>query len=233
MGIPPRVGKKTGKWNPTMEPVHNEGLAPTNQQIQKYDYIRWLTNTNIRQAVRDEIRDIFHDPGRDFDSNAFRQRVTISSRCVAKIYYRKISNGELQAIQNQQVPENQRKPFNIAFAYTNTANYRYWISSSLAKVQAFGNANSTDAGGIIIKLTFSEDLRVSTTYSVKAHQEPGVQHDTAAIALHREGFAEIGLINNALQVTDIINNNLDHNLGFTAHHKDYLNQKCTKWEVVT
>lgn len=222
------MSNKTGVWNPTMEPVHNQNFTPTpkNQNLLRSDYYSWLNNIYLTTWTKAELKNIYNTPTFNFSSHNFREKVAITKLCKSGIYYRKISNGELAAIGNAP------KPFKNTFDYTNTNNYRYWMSSSLAKCRAFGNEAATDNNEVIIKLTFSSDLRSPSGLFVKAHQQPGVQAEAATVAIHREGFAEIGAINNALQVIEILAKNFDHNLGFTSEHLGFLNGALTGWEVV-
>ena len=227
-GFPPRMSNKTGVWNPTMEPVHNQNFTPTpkNQNLQRSDYHSWLNNIYLTTWTKTELKNIYNTPTITFNSQNFKTKVAITKLCTNGIYYRKISNGELSAITNSV------KPFKKTFDYSNTTNYRYWMSSSLAKCRAFGNEAATDTDEVIIKLVFNCDLRDPAGFKVKAHQQPGVQSESAAVAIHREGFAEIGAINSSLQVIEILAKNFDHNLGFTRDHLDLLNTALESWEVV-
>ncbi|HTZ90355.1 MAG TPA: hypothetical protein VMA71_08440 [Alloacidobacterium sp.] len=209
-------------------PEHNKNLVPKNPDLKGVlrSYNQWLTNKYLREETKATLRDIMNDPTVRFQSSTFQQRVDITKGCVIATYYRKISNGEFAAI------ENETKPFKKAFEYTQTDNYRYWVSSSLAKCKKFGNENSTDSGGVIILMEFTIDLRKPTDFKVKAHQEQGVQNTPEFIAIHREGFAELQPISKQTQVDEIIDNNLDHNLGFTIKHIDLLKNNLNKWERV-
>ncbi len=148
----------------------------------------------------------------DFDWRNFRARLDISGTVAdERVYYRKMSQAEFDACKDKP------NKFKATFDYTNTPLYRYWMSSSLAKVQAFGNENASEAG-FIVKIVFKESPLKK--FTIKAHQAPGVQGDSSVVALHREGFAELGSFNSDADVAEITNvaPKLDFNLGFTASH---------------
>jgi hypothetical protein len=207
------------------ESEHNKNLVPKNPNLLAVlsDYKKWLTNKYLRDETKQELRNIMNNPTVNFQCGNFKDRVAITKGCVIGTYYRKISNGEYEAIKNE------AKPFQKSFDYTNTDNYRYWVSSSLAKVQQFGNENSTDSGEVIIRLEFNIDLRQPPGFNVKAHQGQGVQGSREFIAIHREGFAELHIINKQTQTDEIIDNKLDHNLGFTSSHIDLLKNNLKTW----
>lgn len=154
-----------------------------------------------------------------FDHTGFATRITISRDVMQPcVYYRKMSDGEWAAVKDL------RNPFQGTFDYTNTDNYRYWMSSSLRKVQAFGNANAADDGGVIVKITFSEDPIVTFRAHLAAHQQPGVQADATKVAVHREGFAEIGNMSTPAHLAEVITPpRMHHNLGFTSTQANDLN----------
>lgn len=222
-----RVGNTSGKWNESMEEVHNESLLPRNQAINKKDYIEWLNSVNLLEGTKKTLREIFFDPHRLFDSVGFRSKFDVSKKCVVGVYYRKMSGGERAAI------DGKPNPFDKVFEYTQTDNYRYWISSSLAKVKAFGNENSSDSDAHIIRMEFNVDLRKPPGVTVSAHQEPGVQGNKNVIAIHREGFAELGIISTPEQVTEILDKKLDHNLGFTKTLVGTLRDNLKSWKFIT
>ncbi len=204
-----------------MEPVHNQSFIAHNPNIPKASYIKWRDAARrrvMRAETRDRLRDIWIGGGA-FDSGAFQRKVDISGICQPRIYFRKISGGEWAAIQHV------AEPFSAVFDHINTDLYRYWMSSSLAKVRAFGNEGAADAAGIIIRLDFDVDLRALP--ALRAHQQPGVQANADAVALHREGFAEIGNIDSQVKLNEVVQRDLDHNLGFTTRQRDYLTAHLT------
>ena len=201
-----------------------QAYTPSNPNIPKDKYVRWRDSKRkkvLREETREALRNLWLG-NQMFDSSAFQKKVDITGICKPKEYYRQISGGEWSAI------ENKNEPFTPAFNYTNTDNYRYWISSSYAKVKVFGNEAAADNDKIFIKIVFKSDPRQLA--SLRAHQQQGVQADPTKVALHREGFAELGNINNSEQVTDIVNRKLDHNLGFTRRHLDWLKQNLESFE---
>lgn len=223
-----RIGNKTKKWNPSMTEVHNEGHIASNPHIKKELYVQWRnaeSQKRMLKETRDELQN-FWLSSKLFNSSAFDKMLKVSGVCVPNTYYRKISQAEWNAINGAP------NPFKPVFDHHNTANYRYWISSSLGKVREFGNENATDASGIIIKLVFSADIRHPVGIVLKAHQEAGVQGNPHVIALHREGFAQIGNIDKDSQITEIRNRGLDHNLGFTSAQLDYLKATLVEFSRV-
>jgi hypothetical protein len=214
--------------NKVLPPDHNKNLAPKNPTLKGVlpEYNRWLTNKYLRKETKEELRNIMNNVTRSFQTSNFVERVAITKGCVSGTYYRKISNGEYEAIKDE------TKPFQKAFDFTRTDNYRYWVSSSLAKCKKFGNENGTDSGGVIIMMEFTVDLRKAPKFNVKAHQQPGVQSESQTIAIHREGFAELQSINKKSQVDEIIDKDLDHNLGFTASHIALLKDSLKTWSKV-
>ena len=172
-----------------------------------------LFHAGVRPSVQQELIAILNNEVKlsTFDWRNFQTRLAISGTVdTDTVYYRKMSQAEFDA--------SILKPnrFKAAFDWTNTPLYRYWMSSSLAKVQAFGNENASDPG-FIVKITFKESPLKK--FTIKAHQEPGVQNDVGVVALHREGFAELGYFNCAAHVKEITEAapKLDYNLGFTAN----------------
>ncbi len=223
-----RTSNKTNKWNPSMTEVHNQGHLPHNPYIPKNLYIQWRNTDSQRRMLaktRDDLADLWHGT-MAFDANSFDKMLKVSGTCVPTVYYRKISASEWTAINGK--PD----PFKPVFDYLNTDLYRYWMSSSLLKVMAFGNENATDDSAIIIKLTFSTGLASDLGALLKPHQETGVQGNRLVVALHREGFAQIGNITSNAQVTEIKNRNLDHNLGFTSQQLNYLKAQLVKFEKI-
>jgi hypothetical protein len=228
-----RAAKKSVKGarvatNRVLPADHNKNLVEKNPDLRGVlkSYTRWLTNKYLRDETKQELRNIMNTPTIRFQASNFEERVAITKGCVVGTYYRKISNGEFSAI------EKEVKPFQKAFEFTRTNNYRYWVSSSLAKCKKFGNENGTDSGGVIILMEFTVDLRKAPKFDVKAHQEPGVQGQPQTIAIHREGFAELQSINKQTQVDEIVNKDLDHNLGFTASHIALLKDNLKTWSKV-
>jgi hypothetical protein len=149
-----------------------------------------------------------------FDRWDFKRRIEISKDAMQPLtYYRKMSNEEWNAVAKA------KSLYKAAFKYTNTTDYRYWISSSLQKVQAFGNENAAGAEGVIVRITFSQDPIEKFRTSLAAHQQPGVQKDATKVAVHREGFAEIDNMKTLAHLEEVlVKPRLHHNLGFTSNH---------------
>jgi hypothetical protein len=163
-----------------------------------------------------------------FDHRNFKARMDLSARVTAdSVYYRKVSGGEWGASN-----ANRENPFQAAFDYTRTDNYRYWMSSSLAKVQAFGNEAASDADGVIVKITFSAAPTAGGRFTIESHQQVGVQTNASVVAIHREGFAEIGAVSTREDRDEILTAKpmYDHNLGFTSSHIAKLKALFTRFE---
>ncbi len=105
------------------------------------------------------------------------------------------------------------------------------MSSSLQKVRIFGNEKSTDNAGIIVKITFDRDLW--DVFTIRAHQKKGVQGNASVVAVHREGFAEIGNIDSDAAAAEVKGPpRLDHNLGFTSSQAALLKKRFSKIEEI-
>jgi hypothetical protein len=173
-----------------------------------------LGNDGVRPIVKERLQKVLNNSKElgKFDHRNFTKRLEITGTVVAPtVYYRKMSQGEWSAASAQ------TNPFDATFKYMNKPLYRYWVSSSLAKVKAFGNENASDDGDVIVQITFKTAPVVF--FIIKAHQEPGVQNNADLVAIHREGFAEIGSVSTEDDVNEIVQakpNMLDHNLGFTS-----------------
>lgn len=170
---------------------------------------KWLGNANLTESTKQALSDMHQKKLPFAKLQEFEERVRITGKAKSKVYYRKMSKGEWDAAQGGD-------PIGAAFKYTNTNNYRYWVSSSLLKVQAFGNEAASDSSEIIVEFTLNHNF-LSTALP---HQKAGVQSNSDVVAVHREGFAEIGNIHDQKQVDEIVTKNLDHNLGFTQKQKE-------------
>jgi hypothetical protein len=225
------VAKEQGEFKPedwekaktsplTMSTLYftTEDPSATSELYRKAKDVIWdaIDHEGIRPSVLRRLEGILKSPTELglFDHRNFKARLEISGTVQNEmIYYRKMGGGEYAA-----ATSGDAGPFAATFAYTNTDNYRYWVSSSLKKVEAFGNENAADNGDVIVRITFKSSPL--TKFSIKAHQERGVQADATVVAIHREGFAEIGSISNTADVLEITTPKpkLDYNLGFTATH---------------
>jgi hypothetical protein len=173
-----------------------------------------LYHDGIRPSVKIRLQGMLSKPIElaSFECDNFKDRMAISGTVAnPTIYYRKMSDAEWIASR-----DSGKKPFETTFKFMNSDNYRYWVSSSLSKVQAFGNENATDMGGVIVRITFTSSPL--SAFTVSAHQEVGVQTNPKVVAIHREGFAEIGSVASKKDVEEIVKPTpmLDYNLGFTS-----------------
>lgn len=206
---------------------HNINYRPSNPNMPNKAYKHWLNSIFVRKETKSELRELYVSD-KPFNSRLFIEKVKITKKCTPCLYYRKMSQGEFDAIK----PKLSTDPFTPAFDYTNTRNYRYWVSSSFAKVKDFGNENSSDSGEVIVEFVFKKDMRKPGTWNVQAHQQEGVQRNSKVIAMHREGFAELGTISKQEQVNEIIEGAFDHNLGFTRDHLEFLKENLKSCKVV-
>ncbi|WFC63732.1 hypothetical protein EWH21_19090 [Pseudomonas sp. REST10] len=75
-----------------------------------------------------------------------------------------------------------------------------------------------------MKITFSQDPLLKFALRLAAHQKPGVQADASKVAVHREGFAEIGNMSTDTDLAEVLGpTRLHHNLGFTSTQAAELN----------
>ena len=204
-----------------------EHTKPVDRNARQKDVIYdAIFSDEVRPSVQTALSSILNNEERlrDFDYKEFKGRIAISGIVNNKnVYYRKMSTGEFDAISESD------DPFGAVFDYFDTNLYRYWISSSLAKVREFGNENSSDAGGRIVKFTFS--MPPWDKFTIRAHQETGVQRNKEVVAVHREGFAEIGPVSSQEHVDEIAGPPLlDHNLGFTSSQHGALKRILTSFE---
>lgn len=202
---------------------------------QKMVIKRAQNENGVRQRIKNELRIIFYSNAKlaNFDFVGFGSRMDISgSVSQKKIFYRKMALAEYS-----KTIEIKGKftgnPFGAAFSYTDKAEYRYWMSTSLKKVMAFGNENSSSSGSsdVITKITFSENLLEKCSQDVKMHQTRGVQADVNAVALHREGFAELGNLDQN-DLKELLEGSFDFNLGFTSKFSVFLLSKLSLFEII-
>ncbi|MDQ6432736.1 hypothetical protein RB623_01555 [Mesorhizobium sp. LHD-90] len=220
--------------------IENPSKKDLEYRSQREVLSKGMKSSKVRPSVQRQLANIYEKDNllREFDHRNFEKRLDISEFVAdPKVYYRKVSQGEWEAMgveegkgKGKGKEKEKGSPFAAAFKNTDTENYRYWMSSSLAKVKAFGNANSSDQEGIILKFTF--DRPPIDVFSLKAHQERGVQNTPDVVAIHREGFAEIGPVNEPEHVEEILRDKLDHNLGFTKSQEAALYKIFGKVEKV-
>lgn len=190
-----------------------------------------LFHEGVRDSIKIKLQGVLQKTGAlsTFDADSFRQRLAISGRVTNElVYYRKMSHGEYDASKAKA-----KNPFAAAFEYTNKKLYRYWISSSLAKVQAFGNENNVAAGStdLIVRMEFTQPLTRAFGRQIKAHQTSGVQGAQDKVALHREGFADLGNIGDD-DLPILLEEKFDINLGFTEFHSAELAKILKTFERV-
>ena len=186
-----------------------------------------LYHDGVRPSVQEELKSYLSKPVKlaGFEYANFRARMAISGTVQdSKVYYRKISQAEWNATQQRGA-----NPFKVVFDFMNSDLYRYWMSSSLQKVNLFGNENATDDGNIVVKISF-KTVPVNK-FTIAAHQQQGVQGNTKVVAIHREGFADIGSVSTENHVKEItkVDPVLDHNLGFTSAQLDDMKQEMASF----
>lgn len=150
------------------------------------------------------------------------------------VLYRKMSQAEWNGATNGGQHD---YDFRVPFTYTNTNNYRLWFSTSLDKVRVFDNVNNLGSTDVIVRFVFLDDL--TNRFTVKAHQESGVQGNPAVVAMHREGFPSfrygpqiIGNLGSDTHVGLVKQRNKAYNLGFTSQQQVKLNQLLDRSEVI-
>jgi hypothetical protein len=154
------------------------------------------------------------------------RRQFIDNKPDGSLYYRKMSNAEWNAATNN---GKTKYNFNKTFSFTNTNNYRLWVSTSLDKVRLFGNEDSTQSSDVIVMLVFNADL--TSRFNIRGHQEKGIQNTPSVVAMHREGFPDI--VQGSRNVKPNMGNDGDvqvvlqahkaYNLGFTSAQMSALN----------
>lgn len=188
----------------------------TNGEL-KRKIVEKVCDPNFRNVTRvstiQKLKNLLYEDGKLKDFNAgFWERVPMNANVIdEKVYYRVMSDAEKEHV-------NTKDPFKAAFDYKDGATYIYWMSSSLAKVKAFGNENVTDAARNYGKFTFSSSPILSISVA------PSQDSDSACpekLYMHQEGFAELGMFNSTEYVTDVTKRNLSHNIGLTKKlHND-------------
>ena len=161
------------------------------------------TRTSTLNALKDLL---YRDAKLAEFSDDFWARVPMNAHVTdSKVYYRVMSDGEKAGIRDM------NDPFFSAFDYNKGATYLYWMSSSLAKVKAFGNENVSDTARNYGKFTFkSSPLE---RFGISPSQNPRTATGEV-LHMHQEGFAELGMFDKEAFVDEVKEKNLDHNIGF-------------------
>lgn len=148
------------------------------------------------------------------------------------VFYRKMSGAEWAACMKTGTFS-----FSAAFKYTDTKNYRLWLSTSLEKVRVFDNENASGSTDVVVKFAFNRSL--VDIFTVKAHQETGVQHNASVVAMHREGFPALRIgtstvpnLGSDAHVGAVKTQNKAYNLGFTSKQAAELNKHLSGVELI-
>ncbi len=164
-----------------------------------------------------------------------RQLVDVPPDAEHKVYYRKMSRAEWNNATNK---GKTNYDFAAPFKYTNTNNYRFWVSTSLDKVRVFGNEDVTTDTDVVVCFTFAVDL--TKQFTLKSHQEKGVQSNADVVAIHREGFAPFywnrKWVMNMTNDSDrdfVLGMDKAFNLGFTSKQASNLNKFLASSVLVT
>ena len=193
-------------------------------ELSKAEYVSWVGNPFLTTRTRQFVRDVY--AGRasfDGGKNDFALRVAITRKRTSTKYYRKMGQAEHNKIAADGV-------LGAALKYNNTLHYRIWMSTSLAMVRQFHNANAPN-GNVIVEMTFNADLIQALALSCKPHQNPGVQSDPSVIAVHREDFAHRGVLDDA-ELIEVRDKLLDYNLGVCEEKRVTVENRLTAWRVV-
>ena len=199
---------------------------------------------HIRSSLKSELQALLNkplDPER-YIIPSLQKRLDDSGLVSdGRVYYRKMSAVEYEGME--------KNNFKAQFNYTDTNLYRLWFTTSQKKADSFNNAASsalpgravsssssspppTSSGEVIVKMTFSCSLLGHFIKIAAPHQKSGVQADMKLVAIHREGFFELGNIDTDEQVREIAAENLDYNIGFTVHHSLQLGELLAHFEIV-
>ncbi|WP_431688957.1 hypothetical protein [Hahella sp. NBU794] len=146
------------------------------------------------------------------------RRSFIDQRPGGNLYYRKMSKAEWN---NATSNGSKNYDFSKALSYFNKPLYRLWMSTSHDKCEVFGNENAVNQeDSVIVCFRFSVSCLVKANRRlVKAHQEPGAQHDSGCIAIHREGFDQTGNMSSSGDVDRVLEKNQAYNIGITSSNQ--------------
>jgi len=127
-------------------------------------------------------------------------------------YYRKMSKAEFAKCYTS----HDRYNFAGFFAWATGGHHRLWLTTSLAKCRGFSNEDYSSSSDVVVLFEFSGDLLA--TFKAKAHQEKGVQHNMSVVAIHREGFGDVGNMGSDEDVERVLGQGKGYSLGFGSGH---------------
>ncbi|WP_434042836.1 MULTISPECIES: hypothetical protein [Sorangium] len=134
-------------------------------------------------------------------------------------YYRRTGLAELKKA--VKIGGSAKYDFQEYFKYNSGNYHRLWVSTSLVKVRGFSNVDVSSSSDVVVLFEFIQDILPS--FTIKAHQEQGVQHDVNVVALHREGFGDPGNLSSDIGVSRVLDAYKGYNLGFTSKQAKSLN----------
>jgi hypothetical protein len=148
----------------------------------------------------------------NYNGNITRGRTTT--------YYRRTGLAELRKA--VKTGSSATYDFREFFKYNSGNHHRFWVSTSLVKVRGFSNIDVSSSSDVVILFEFTRDIL--PFFTIKAHQEQGVQHNVDVVALHREGFGDHGNLSSDSDVGRVLDAYKGYNLGFTSNQAQRLNQ---------
>ena len=127
--------------------------------------------------------------------------------------------------------------FENIYKYTDTDNFRYWLSTSLLKCKKFDNANATTSTDVVVRFKFAESAKSRFgDREMLPHKQKGVQTKRPdVVAWHREEFFEeepniddTAVMKARLALPTAGGHNIKRHycLGFTSQQLKWLKDNC-------
>ena len=151
----------------------------------------------------------------------------ISVRTRTTTYYRKMSKAEFAACYKNPP----RYDFNGFFKWATGGHHRLWLTTSLVKCRGFSNEDYSSSSDVVVLFEFGSDIL--NAFTIKAHQEAGVQANMSVVAMHREGFGDHGNMQSDEDVEQVLGQYKGYSLGFGSGHVATLNRVLSYVKVLT
>ena len=151
----------------------------------------------------------------------------IAVRTRTTTYYRKMSKAEFDACYTNP----RRYDFNGFFKWATGGHHRLWLTTSLVKCRGFANEDYSSSSDVVVLFEFGSD--VLSAFTIKAHQESGVQGNMSVVAMHREGFGDHGNMQSDEDVERVLGQYKGYSLGFGSGHVATLNRVLSYVKVLT
>lgn len=189
------------------------------------DYSKWANKPgNLKGEAKEKFQ---AKQSKELSEN---ERFKLETPPVPGLFYRSMSVGEYEAATKMKDFD-----FAAAFNYTNKDLYRWWVTSSQAKAEAFRNEN-VDSETKTVVVQFQFPAMFISNLKIKSHQEKGVQGMVNVVAMHREGFmtTKLGVtnMNTDQHVKTVLDGQMAFNLGFTVKQMDLLAKNLVAVKLV-